>query len=108
MLNTTSWATGFRQVLAVPGKDFIYGLVDSASIVTIDMSAVVDDEYGISRTLPGFLAAPRGAERDQGVISMSSVGRVRCCCIRTGADCSSPTSTGTASPSTIRRWALTA
>jgi len=77
LLNTTSWATGFRQVISVPGKDFIYGLVDSpASVVTIDMRDVIDDEYGdyIRDPATGFLAAPRGAERDQGAVSMSSVG----------------------------------
>ena len=77
LLNTTSWATGFRQVISIPGSDHIYGLVDSpASVVTLDMSTVVDDEYGdyIHDPATGFLAAPRGAERDQGATSMSSVG----------------------------------
>ena len=58
-------------------KDFVYGLVDSpASVVTIDMSEVIDDEYGdyINDPAAGYLAAPRASERDQGVLSMSSVG----------------------------------
>ncbi len=76
-LNTSSWATGFRQIMAVPGSDFLYTLVDSpATIVTIDMTNVIDDEYAdyITNPATGFLATPRGAERDQGAYTQSSVG----------------------------------
>jgi len=76
-LNTSSWATGFRQILPVPGSDFLYTLVDSpATIVTIDMSSVIDDEYAdyIINPATGFLATPRGLERDEGAKTQSSVG----------------------------------
>jgi predicted GH43/DUF377 family glycosyl hydrolase len=77
MLNTTSWATGFRQIITIPESDTLYALVDSpASVVAIDLSDIVDDEYPDYVTDPatGYLAAPRGLERDLGADSMSSVG----------------------------------
>jgi hypothetical protein len=77
LLNTTSWATGFRQLLTIPGSDTMYALVDSpASVIGIDLSEIVDDEYPdfVNNPATGYLATPRGGERDMGAQTMSSVG----------------------------------
>jgi predicted GH43/DUF377 family glycosyl hydrolase len=77
LLNTSSSATGFRQILTLPGSDRMYALVDSPeSIVSIDLSGLVDDEYADAMfdVATGYLAAARGDERDKGHNTMSSVG----------------------------------
>ena len=77
LLNTSSAATGFRQVLTLPESDRMYALVDAPeSVVSIDLSGLVDDEYAdaLFDVATGYLPAARGDERDKGVSTMSSVG----------------------------------
>ena len=66
LLNTSSAATGFRQVLTVPGTDRMYALVDAPeSVVTIDLTDLVDDEYAdvMYDVATGYLPTARGDER---------------------------------------------
>ena len=77
LLNTSVYATGFRQVEVVPGSNTLMALVDAPeSVVSIDLSDLIDDEYGeaIYNIATGYLAAPRGNERDEGTNTMNSVG----------------------------------
>jgi DNA-binding beta-propeller fold protein YncE/predicted GH43/DUF377 family glycosyl hydrolase len=77
LLNTGVYATGYRQILTVPGSDTMYALVDAPeSVITIDLSTLVDDEYAEASydIATGYLAAPRGRERDEGTASMTNVG----------------------------------
>jgi len=77
LLNTSVYATGFRQLLSVPGSDTLLALVDAPeSVVSIDLSEVVDDEYGnaLYDIATGYIAAPRGGERDEGFDTMNSIG----------------------------------
>lgn len=77
LLNTTVYATGFRQVMTQPGSDRLLALVDAPeSVVQIDISGLVDDEFGdaLYNIATGYIAAPRGNERDEGTNTMNSVG----------------------------------
>jgi len=77
LLNTGVYATGYRQILTVPGSDTMYALVDAPeSVITIDLSTLIDDEYADAfyDIATGYLAAPRGRERDEGTASMTNVG----------------------------------
>lgn len=77
MLNTSVYATGYRQLLTRPGSDQLMALVDAPeSIVQIDIGFLEDNEFGKAHynIATGFIAAPRGNERDEGSNTMKSVG----------------------------------
>lgn len=72
-----SGADGFRQVVAVPGSDMLYAVNDAPDAVwLVDLSQLVDDAYGdiLYDDVVGWINAPRGAQRDEGVSTQSSVG----------------------------------
>jgi hypothetical protein len=75
--STSSGAVGFRQILPVAEKDYIYALNDSPEAVFIlDMSKVIDDEYSdlIRDVQVGWLPTPVGVEQDQGERTRMSIG----------------------------------
>jgi predicted GH43/DUF377 family glycosyl hydrolase len=77
LAETASQATGFRQILPVPGTDMLIAVCDSPeSLAIIDLSGLVDDaaEDVIENVTIGWLPAPRGLERDFGEDNRSSVG----------------------------------
>ena len=72
-----SGADGFRQVLTVPGRDHLLAINDSPDAVwVVDLSQVQDDGMSdlVYDAVLGFIPAPRGVQRDEGVTTMSSVG----------------------------------
>ena len=74
---TSSQATGFRQVVAVPGSDKLIAVCDAPeTLAVLDLSALVDDAASdvIENVAVGWLPAPRGDERDEGTDNRSSVG----------------------------------
>ncbi len=74
---TSSQATGFRQVLPVPGADRLIAVCDAPETLAIlDLSDLVDDSAAdvIEGVAVGWLPAPRGDERDKGADNRSSVG----------------------------------
>jgi predicted GH43/DUF377 family glycosyl hydrolase len=88
-VNTSVMATGFRQVVPNPQPDssFIYALCDAPeSIIAVDMTELDEQRtendnlndipYAVMVTnnATGWLAAPRGNERDEGNNNISSVG----------------------------------
>ena len=76
-VNTSSEATGFRQVLPIPGTDKLLAICDSPeAIAIIDLSVLVDDaaEDVLEDVAVGWLVAPRGLERDKGENNRSNVG----------------------------------
>jgi len=77
LLNTTVYATGFRQLMVQPGSDKLLALVDAPeSVVQVDISGLEDDAFGdaMYNIATGYIAAPRGNERDEGANTMNSVG----------------------------------
>ncbi len=76
-INTASGGAGFREVLPIPGTDRALALNDSpTSIMVIDLSDVVDDDYSelLYDDVIGYLPSPRGRARDAGVTNQSSIG----------------------------------
>jgi DNA-binding beta-propeller fold protein YncE/predicted GH43/DUF377 family glycosyl hydrolase len=75
--DTSSQATGFRQLIPVPGTDKLLAICDSPeSVAILDLSSLVDDAFEdvIDDVAVGWLPAPRGLERDLGADTRSSVG----------------------------------
>jgi hypothetical protein len=85
---SSAGATGYRQVVPVPAQaseegeepedpNALYVLSDAPeAVIRFDLSTLEDDAYpDLIRDAPvGWLATPRGDERDKGESTMSSVG----------------------------------
>lgn len=70
-------ATGFRQVIPLPGSDRMLALHDQPeSVMFLDLSELGDESYGrvIYDAQVGYLPVSRGVERDAGADSQTSVG----------------------------------
>lgn len=68
---------GFRQVVPIPGSERIYALHhDPETILMMDVSGLVDDEYGdfLYDTVQGWLPSSRGVARDEGADTLTDVG----------------------------------
>jgi len=76
---SASGASGFRQVMPLPGQDRLLALNDSPNGVwSIDISDLVDDAYSdiLYDKTDGFIAAPRGSAADAGLPTLSGTGGV--------------------------------
>ncbi|RME25427.1 MAG: hypothetical protein D6798_09010 [Deltaproteobacteria bacterium] len=72
-----SGAAGFRQVLPVPGSDRLLAINDSPDAVwEVDISDLEDRAFGevLYDDTIGWVTAPRGSQRDEGVDTQGSVG----------------------------------
>ena len=67
----------FRSLLTVEGQPWLYALGSSPeSVMLFDLDALEDDglDDTVTETLVGYLAAPRGGERDLGVNTVAVTG----------------------------------
>jgi DNA-binding beta-propeller fold protein YncE len=77
VVTTSGGATGFRQVVPIPGSDRVYALNDSPEAVYVMSVAEVEDDDVpdvLYESLQGYLPASRGDERDVGVATQMSIG----------------------------------
>ncbi|NOY26085.1 MAG: beta-propeller fold lactonase family protein [Oligoflexia bacterium] len=75
-----SGADGFRQVVTVPGQDYLLAINDSPDAVwVVDLSQLEDDGQAnlIYDAIIGYIPSPRGVARDEGVPTLSDVGAGR-------------------------------
>lgn len=76
-VTNASEALGFRQILSLPGSDRLMALNDSPNAVWwLDIADLQDEAFGRVEfdAVVGFIQAPRGNSRDEGVGNQLSVG----------------------------------